>query len=90
MGDLERPRTLHRYRVCVRGRKVMVGMCVEGVHELPRVTTVAQVSCATCASVAVLSWVAWAVTFGKVVFVMYYFSRRPPLPSGPGSITRDY
>ena len=53
----------------------MVGMCVEGVHELPRVTTVAQVSCATCASVAVLSWVAWAVTFGKVVFVMYYFSK---------------
>ena len=52
----------------------MVGMCVEGVHELLSVHTMAQVSCVTCASVAVLGWVAWVVTLGKVVFVLFYFS----------------
>ena len=52
----------------------MVGICVEGVHELSSVPTAAQVSCVTCASVAVLGWVDWAVTFGKVVFVLFYFS----------------
>ena len=54
----------------------MVGMCVEGVHELPSIPTAAQVSCVTCASAAILGWVAWAVTLGKVVFVMYYFSSK--------------
>ena len=52
----------------------MAGMCVEGVHELSNVHTAAHMSCVTCASVAVLGWVAWAVTFGKVVFVLFYFS----------------
>ena len=52
----------------------MVGMYVKGVHELSSVPTAAQVSCVTCASAAILGWVAWAVTFEKVVFVLFYFS----------------
>ena len=60
MGDLKRPHTLgpiNPTRLGTRGRKVTVGICVEGVHELSSVPTVAQMSCVTCASVAVLGWV---------------------------------
>ena len=68
---------MHHMRVGVRvrvgSRKVMVVICVEGVHELSSVPTAAQVSCVTCASVAVLGWVAWVVRLGKVVFVRFYF-----------------